>query len=68
MDYTLVHYDVNAWEGLAYQHGLQNLKDIGYPTEGLQFVPDLVVRGLVVDQELGNIVKLDRFGCVTHQP
>ncbi|CAD7698278.1 unnamed protein product [Ostreobium quekettii] len=62
MDYTLVHYDVNAWEGRAYQYGIRNLRSIGYPTEGLRFDPDLVVRGLVVDKELGNIVKTDRFG------
>lgn len=63
MDYTLVHYDVNAWEGRAYEYGLRNLKSTGYPMEGLHYDPDLVVRGLVVDRELGNIVKMDRFGC-----
>eukprot|EP00798_Chlamydomonas_sp_ICE-L_P019955 gene19955-26663_t len=26
MDYTLIHYDVNAWEGRAYEYGLEDLK------------------------------------------
>jgi hypothetical protein len=31
MDYTLIHYDVNAWEGLAYEVALQNLRQQGIP-------------------------------------
>lgn len=26
MDYTLIHYDVNAWEGRAYEYGLDSLR------------------------------------------
>lgn len=26
MDYTLIHYDVNAWEGRAYEYGLETLR------------------------------------------
>jgi hypothetical protein len=61
-DYTLIHYDVNAWEGKAYEYGLQWLREAGCPVEGLKFDPDLVIRGLIVDKELGNLVKVDRFG------
>lgn len=32
--------------------------------DGLKFDPGLVVRGLIVDKELGNLVKVDRFGYV----
>ncbi|KAK9819835.1 hypothetical protein WJX72_002959 [[Myrmecia] bisecta] len=64
MDYTLIHYDVNAWEGKAYEYGLQYLREVGCPVEGLRFDPALVIRGLIVDQELGNLVKVDRFGYV----
>ena len=64
MDYTLVHYDVNAWEGKAYDYGMRGLAAIGCPTEGLTFDPDLVIRGLILDTQLGNIVKVDRFGFV----
>lgn len=62
-DYTLIHYDVNAWEGKAYAYGLQWLREAGCPVEGLRFDPDLVTRGLIVDKELGNLLKVDRFGC-----
>ncbi len=30
---------------------------------GLTFDPDLVIRGLIVDKHLGNMLKVDRFGC-----
>lgn len=62
MDYTLVHYDVDAWEGKAFYYMLQNLQSMGCPTEGLHFDPTLVTRGLIVDMERGNLVKADRFG------
>ncbi|QCE13639.1 5'-nucleotidase [Vigna unguiculata] len=64
MDYTLVHYNVKAWEGLAYDYCMENLKKMGFPVDGLTFDPDLVIRGLVIDRERGNLVKADRFGCI----
>ena len=62
MDYTLIHYDVNAWEGKAFHYMLQNLQSMGCPTEGLCFDPSFVTRGLIVDQQRGNLLKVDRFG------
>lgn len=64
MDYTLIHYKVGEWERRAYEHILQRLRARGFPTEDLAFDPDLVIRGLVIDTELGNIVKANRFGYV----
>lgn len=64
MDYTLIHYNVVAWEGRAYDYCLDNLRSMGYPVDGLAFDPDLVIRGLVIDKEKGNLVKADRFGYV----
>eukprot|EP00210_Caulerpa_lentillifera_P003662 g3496.t1 len=64
MDYTLIHYDVRAWEGKAFKYGVKKLEEKGFPVSGLSFDPDLVIRGLIVDKDLGNIVKLDRFGIV----
>ncbi|GAB4817883.1 hypothetical protein N2152v2_004929 [Parachlorella kessleri] len=64
MDYTTVHYDVRAWEGKAYEYGLQALREMGCPVDGLHFDPDLVIRGLIMDTELGNLVKADRFGFI----
>lgn len=64
MDYTLIHYDVNAWEGKAYAYGLKYLKDVGCPVDGLTFDANLVIRGLIVDKDNGNVLKVDRFGYV----
>ncbi|KAE8683382.1 HAD-superfamily hydrolase isoform 3 [Hibiscus syriacus] len=64
MDYTLIHYNVMAWEGRAYDYCMENLKNMGFPVEGLAFDPDLVIRGLVIDKQKGNLVKADRFGYV----
>ncbi len=64
MDYTLVHYRVRAWEGRAYAHLRQRLLAQGWPVAELQFEPDRVMRGLVIDKQLGNIVKANRFGYI----
>ncbi len=64
MDYTLVHYNVREWEGRAYAHTKARLIARGWPVDHLEFDPELVSRGLVIDKELGNIVKANRFGYV----
>ena len=66
MDYTLIHYHVIAWEKRAYSYIKKRLKAARWPVGDLSFVPDLVVRGLIIDTELGNIVKADRFGYVKY--
>jgi HAD superfamily 5'-nucleotidase-like hydrolase len=64
MDYTLVHYRVEDWERRAYEHLKARLVSLGFPVEGHQFDPQMVIRGLVVDTERGNLVKANRFGFV----
>ena len=64
MDYTLVHYNVNEWEGTAYEHIRGRLGALGFPVETLEFDPTLVARGLVIDRKLGHILKANRFGYV----
>lgn len=64
MDYTLVHYHVALWEERAYAYIKSGLEKQGWPVEDLVFDPDLVVQGLVVDTERGNVVKANRFGYV----
>lgn len=64
MDYTLVHYHVDAWERRAYEHLRRKFADLGWPVDGLEFDPSLMVRGLVIDTELGNVIKANRFGYV----
>ncbi len=64
MDYTLVHYHVEAWEGRAYEHIKLRLLAEGWPVEDLTFDPHLAIRGLVIDLKLGNLVKANRFGYI----
>lgn len=66
MDYTLVHYRVDAWEGRAYERIKELLAEDGWPVQDLRMDPDLVIRGLIIDTELGNVVKANRLGYVTH--
>jgi HAD superfamily 5'-nucleotidase-like hydrolase len=64
MDYTLIHYQVEEWERRAYEHLRRKFADLGWPVADLEFDPALIVRGLVIDTELGNVVKANRFGYV----
>lgn len=64
MDYTLVHYQVEQWEKRAYEHLRHRFVALGFPVEKLEFDPTMVVRGLVVDTERGNLLKANRFGFV----
>ena len=48
--------------GLLVRHG--RARGGRLPTEGLRFDSALVIRGLIIDAELGNVVKADRFGFV----
>jgi 5'-nucleotidase len=64
MDYTLVHYDAVEWERRAYEHVRERLVARGWPVSELEFDPDLVTLGLILDLEHGNIVKANRFGFV----
>ncbi|HEB53273.1 MAG TPA: HAD family hydrolase [bacterium] len=65
MDYTLVHYDEHEWEARAYAHVQERLAARGLAVADLRFDPELFARGLIVDLELGNIVKANRFGYIT---
>jgi HAD superfamily 5'-nucleotidase-like hydrolase len=64
MDYTLVHYNVDEWEGQAYAHLQAKLVARGWPVGHLRYDPTRVIRGLVIDTELGNTIKINRFGYV----
>lgn len=64
MDYTLIHYRVDEWERLAYEHLKTWLLNRKFPVESLSFDPDFVIRGLIIDTENGNLLKVNRFGYV----
>jgi len=65
MDYTLIHYRHELWERRAYEHVVRRLADSGWHVSGLSFDPECATRGLILDLELGNLVKASRFGYVT---
>jgi HAD superfamily 5'-nucleotidase-like hydrolase len=64
MDYTLVHYRTEEWERRAYQYMQRKLGDQGWPVADLRFDPELMIRGLILDLALGNVLKANRFGYV----
>jgi len=67
MDHTLALYNRNFIEALAFDLSLQALvREKGYPRALLdtRYDPDFGIRGLVVDKEEGNILKMDRFHYV----
>lgn len=64
MDYTLIHYRHELWEQRAYETVLARMVERGWPVADLEFDPDFATRGLILDLELGNLVKASRFGFV----
>lgn len=64
MDYTLIQYDSAIWEQLAYQYAKDFFLGKNWPVAELTFDHHSVTRGLVVDMQLGNLVKANRFGFV----
>lgn len=66
MDHTLALYRDEEFESLCFAMAVENLVAKGYPPE-LRDVPydrAAVIRGLVVDKRLGNILKMDAYGYV----
>jgi HAD superfamily 5'-nucleotidase-like hydrolase len=64
MDYTLIHYHVTQWERRAYEDARQRFLERGWPVAHLTFDPELVIRGLIIDTDRGNLLKANRFGFV----
>lgn len=67
MDYTLVTYNVPAFEEKAFDIIKRKLiKDFSYPTEieSFEFNKDFIIRGLVLDTESGDVLKVNRYGYV----
>jgi HAD superfamily 5'-nucleotidase-like hydrolase len=66
MDHTLVRYDSRAFEGKMHDIVLAKLAAAGYPAEvkQLPFEYDLAIRGLVMDKQMGNLLKVSRHGSI----
>lgn len=66
MDYTLAIYNSPDFEELAYNMTIERLIKIGYPEtiKTLKYDPHFPIRGLFLDKELGNLLKIDSFGNI----
>ena len=64
MDYTLVNYRVDAFERQVFEFARERFMEQGWPVQSLVFDQGMVARGLVIDTQMGNIVKANRFGLV----
>ncbi len=61
MDHTLANYKRDAFEALAFRATLKKFIAAGYPEElaELKFDPGFLIRGLLVDMDRGNLLKVD---------
>ena len=67
MDHTLIRYNSSNFEALAHRIMLEKLvADKGYPDSilKLDFSYDRAIRGLVIDEVRGNILKLSRHAAI----
>lgn len=61
MDHTLAPYKRDTFEALAFRLTVEKFIEAGYPEElrELKFEPNFIIRGLLVDKERGNLLKVD---------
>jgi len=67
MDYTLAIYNKNEMELKAFSFSIDKLVSYkGYPEfiKELKYDPNYVIRGLVIDKDKGNILKIDRHQSI----
>jgi HAD superfamily 5'-nucleotidase-like hydrolase len=67
MDHTLVRYNSENFEALAHRVMVEKLvNERGYPKSllKLDFAWDRAIRGLVIDKNLGNMLKLSRYSAI----
>lgn len=67
MDHTLIRYNTENFERLSHSKIIEKLiTRKGYPEKvrKLQFNHNLAVRGLVIDRQRGNLLKLNRYTAI----
>jgi HAD superfamily 5'-nucleotidase-like hydrolase len=67
MDHTLIRYDATRFESLTHDVILEKLvRERGYPKSvlSLKFSFDHAIRGLVIDKNRGNVLKLSRYAAI----
>jgi HAD superfamily 5'-nucleotidase-like hydrolase len=64
MDYTLVTYKTDWWETTAFDYVKERLLARNWPVADIHYRPELCTIGLIIDAQLGNVLKTDHFGHV----
>jgi 5'-nucleotidase len=66
MDYTLAVYQQEAMDALSVELTIDNLIGFGYPEylRNLKYDGRFPMRGLHIDKQLGNVLKMDRFAAI----
>lgn len=66
MDHTLVRYDSRAFEQTVHEIAVKKMVAAGYPERvlALPFDFDMAIRGLVIDKQKGNLLKISRHGGI----
>lgn len=66
MDYTLAIYQQEAMDALSVGLTIDNLVSFGYPEylKNLKYDSRFPMRGLHIDKQLGNVLKMDRFAAI----
>ncbi len=67
MDHTLIRYNTKNFENLVFKLVIEELilnKQYPKTIREFQFNIDEAIRGLVIDSENGNILKLNRYGAI----
>ena len=66
MDYTLAVYKSPQYEELGFKLIIEQFLKMGYPREILnyQYDPTFISRGLLFDNQLGNLLKIDGHGNI----
>jgi 5'-nucleotidase len=61
MDHTLAPYIRETFENLAFRKTIEKFVEAGYPQAllALEFKPNFLIRGLLVDHRNGNLLKVD---------
>jgi len=68
MDHTLAVYNTDNFNRLCFDLALERMiSDLGYDPaiRSVRWDPDAVIRGLLVDKEHGNLLKVDAYSHVT---
>ncbi len=68
MDHTLAVYNTQVFSRVCFDLAVEAMIERhGYPAEirNVPYLADAVIRGLVVDKKLGNLLKVDRYSYVS---